>query len=137
MSRKPNQATWRLRFRSRRFQLFSIVLVVACSPLLAQRRGGELNPLKVVEVKQPDGQILSFRHLAGSTEVQMKGTKLAPQASIRVKVGTYPGFVKLDIKHNAISGLQPAYKLGKDFLTYVLWSVSVDGRASNLGEITF
>jgi hypothetical protein len=113
------------------------VLVALCSVLPAQRRGGELNPLKVIEVKQPDGQILSFRHLAGSTEVQMKGTKLAPKASIRVKVGTYPGFVKLDIKRGAISGLQPAYKLGKDFLTYVLWSVSVDGRASNLGEITF
>ena len=131
------QAVRSWRCLSSRFRLLTIVLVTLCSVLPAQRRGGELNPLKVVEVKQPDGQILSFRHLAGSTEVQMRGTKLAPKASIRVKVGTYPGFVKLDIKRGGISGLEPAYKLGKDFLTYVLWSVSVDGRASNLGEITF
>jgi hypothetical protein len=108
-----------------------------CSLSFAQRRGNDLTPLKVVQVKQPDGSILSFRHLAGSTEVQMHGTQLAPKATIRVKVGTYPGFVRLDIKRGAISGLPPAYQLGKDFLTYVLWSVSVDGRASNLGEITF
>src|SRR6185503_330588 len=36
-----------------------------------------------------------------------------------------------------ISGLEPAHRLGKDFLTYVFWAVSVDGKASNLGEITF
>ena len=88
-------------------------------------------------MKQLDGEILSYRHLAGTTVVQMRGTRLAPQASIRVNVGTRPGFVKLDINRASISGLQPAYRLGADFPTYVLWSVSMDGRASNLGEITF
>lgn len=138
MPRKPEQVIRSPHFASARFRLLSIVVLVAvCAPLFAQRHGGGLNPLKVVEVKQPDGQILSFRHLAGTTEVQMRGTKLAPKASIRVKVKSLPGFVRLDMKRGDISGLEPAYKLGKDFLTYVLWSVSVDGRASNLGEITF
>lgn len=137
MFRKPRQAIRSPHFPLSWLRLLSVILVTFCSPLSAQRHGGGLNPLRVVEVKQPDGQILSFRHLAGSTEVQMRGTELAPKAGIRVKVGTYPGFVKLDIKRGAILGLQPAYQLGKDFLTYVLWSVSVDGRASNLGEITF
>src|SRR5437868_529433 len=134
---KPKQAIRSSHFLSPRLRLLSIVLIALCCSLSAQRRGGDLTPLKVVEVKQPDGQILSFRHLAGTTEVQMRGTQLAPKAGIRVKVGSHPGFVRLDIKRGAISGLQPPYRLGKDFLTYVLWSVSVDGRASNLGEITF
>jgi hypothetical protein len=137
MSRRHKEANYKSNFLPSWFRWFGIMLMALCSSLSAQRRGGDLTPLRVVEVKQPDGQILSFRHLAGNTEVQMRGTKLAPKASIRVKVGTHPGFVKLDIKRNAISGLQPAYQLGKDFLTYVLWSVSVDGRASNLGEVTF
>ena len=93
--------------------------------------------LKVIEVTEPDGQILSYRHLAGSTEVQMRGTRLAPQAQIRLKIGSRPGFVELDINRGGISGLEPAYRFGRDFLTYVLWAVSVDGKASNLGEITF
>ena len=93
--------------------------------------------LKVIEVKEPDGQILSYRHLAGSTEVRMRGTHLAPKAQVKLKIGSRPGFVELDINRGGISGLEPAYRLGKDFLTYVLWVVSVDGKASNLGEITF
>jgi hypothetical protein len=93
--------------------------------------------LKLVEIKEADGQILSYRHLAGSTEVHMRGTRRAPDARIKLKVGSRPGFVELDINRGGISGLKPAHWLGKDFLTYVLWAVSVDGKASNLGEITF
>ena len=93
--------------------------------------------LRVIEVDEPDGQILSYRHLAGSTEVHMRGTRLAPDAQVKLKIGSRPGFVELDINRGGISGLKPAHQLGKDFLTYVLWAVSVDGKASNLGEITF
>jgi hypothetical protein len=93
--------------------------------------------LRMIEVKEPDGQILSYRHLAGSTDVRMRGTRLAPKAEIKLKIGSRPGFVELDINRGGITGLEPAHRLGKDFLTYVLWAVSVDGKASNLGEITF
>ena len=93
--------------------------------------------LRVIEVNEPDGQILSYRHLAGSTDVRMRGTPLAPKAEIKLKIGSRPGFVELDINRGGITGLEPAHRLGKDFLTYVLWAVSVDGKASNLGEITF
>jgi hypothetical protein len=94
-------------------------------------------PLRMIEVNEPDGQILSYRHLAGSTEVHMRGTRLARGAQVKLKIGSRPGFVEMDINRGGISGLKPAYQLGKDFLTYVLWAVSVDGRASNLGEVTF
>jgi len=93
--------------------------------------------LRMIEVSETEGQILSYRHLAGSTEVHMRGTRLAPEAQVKLKIGSRPGFVELDINRGGISGLKPAYQLGKDFLTYVLWAVSVDGRASNLGEVTF
>jgi hypothetical protein len=95
------------------------------------------SPLSVVEVREPEGQILSYRHLAGSTDVHMRGTRLAPDARIKLKIGSRPGFVELDINRGGIEGLMPASRLGRDFLTYVLWAVSVDGKASNLGEITF
>ena len=93
--------------------------------------------IRSVEVDEPGGQILSFRHLADSTEVQMRGARIEPSASIRMKVESRPGFVEIDINRGAIRGLQPARRFGEDYLTYVLWAVSVDGKASNLGEITF
>lgn len=123
------------RYRSHPFGL--PVLALAVLSASTQGRAQETVPLRVIEVREPDGQILSYRHLAGSTDVHMKGTRLAPKARIRLKIGSRPGFVELDINRGGISGLEPAHRLGKDFLTYVLWAVSVDGKASNLGEITF
>jgi outer membrane protein OmpA-like peptidoglycan-associated protein len=93
--------------------------------------------LRAIEVKDPGGQILSFRHLSGSTVVDMKGTRIEPRATVQMKVQSRPGFVEIDINRGDIRGLQPARRFGKDFLTYVLWAVSVDGEAMNLGEITF
>lgn len=124
--------------------MLMLMPVASARPLLAgpttaadRARAAKVAPLTIIEVKERDGQILSYRHLAGATEVHLRGTKRAPDARIKLKVGSRPGFVELDINRNGVSGLQPAHLLGKDFLTYVLWAVSVDGKASNLGEITF
>ena len=117
-----------------------IVFLLACtivSSADAQTAAPKTVPVKVIEVKEPAGEILSYRHLAPSTEIHMRGTRLAPKAQIAVKIGSRPGFVELDINRGGITGLEPAHRVGKDFLTYVLWAVSIDGKASNLGEITF
>lgn len=78
----------------------------------------------------------------------MGGTSLAHEARLKLKIQTAssssgfffrkrrPGFVDIDINRGNITGLQPPQQFGKDFLTYVLWAVSGDGKASNLGEIT-
>jgi hypothetical protein len=125
---------------SERSRLNSLVAVLACAAVChadAQTSTPQTVQLRVIEVHEPDGQILSYRHLAASTDIRMRGTRLAPKAEIKLKIGSRPGFVELDINRGGITGLEPAHRLGKDFLTYVLWAVSVDGKASNLGEITF
>ncbi len=120
-----------------------VVLALALAgPVLANERDktkarGRDSQLLRVNLDRPDGQILSYRHLAGPMDVLMRGTNLAKDAQVRLKIGSRPGFVELDINRGGITGLKPAHRLGRDFLTYVLWAVSVDGRASNLGEITF
>ena len=120
--------------------VLSIMLVVSLAAppsARAQMQATKASQLKLVEMKEAGGEILSYRHLAGSTEVRLHGTRRAPEARVKLKVGSRPGFVELDINRGGITGLKPAHSLGKDFLTYVLWAVSVDGKASNLGEITF
>jgi len=119
-------------------QLITLVLTFAAVPgALEPAPAEQAASLRIVDVGESDGQILSYRHLAGSAEVHMRGTRLAPDARIALKIGSRPGFVELDINRGGIKGLRAAQSLGKDFLTYVLWAVSVDGKASNLGEITF
>ena len=46
--------------------------------------------IRSVEVDEPGWQILSFRHLADSTVVQMRGTRIEPAASIKMKVESRP-----------------------------------------------
>ncbi len=113
--------------------------VGAWAPSLAQeaQQAPAAAEIRSIEVDEPGGQILSFRHLAASIVVQMRGTRIEPTASIKMKVQSRPGFLEIDINRGDIQGLQPARRFGEDYLTYVMWAVSVDGKASNLGEITF
>ena len=132
-------------------RLISFSLLGASAMTLAAQQGNsvkEPGQLKVIQVKEPDGQILSYGDLSRPTEVWMGGTGLAREARIKLKIQgasgssslffirkRRPGFVEIDINRGNITGLQPPQQFGKDFLTYVLWAVSGDGKASNLGEI--
>ena len=134
-----------MRFRRFTLTISAAALCFATAPAYAQTAPAKAaapaarasEGIKTIEVNEPGGQILGFRHLGGTTVVQMKGTKIEPGANTELKVESRPGFLEIDINRGAIKGLQHARRFGKDFLTYVLWAVSVDGEASNLGEITF
>ncbi len=71
---------------------------------------------------------------SGGTKVNLVGTDLMPNGT---------GDVKVEIKSKAdrasvdlsVKGLQPASTIGAEFLTYVLWVVTPEGRTGNLGEI--
>jgi len=68
----------------------------------------------------------------GSTKVDLKATELAPQATGEAEVEAARGETKIEAK---VEGLPQPGKLGTEFLTYVLWVVSPDGRTSNVGEL--
>lgn len=117
--------------------------------LAAEQRNAIQEPgqIKVIQVQEPDGQVLSYGDLSRPTEVWLGGTSLAHEARLKLKIQgassssvffirkRRPGFVEIDINRGNITGLQSPQQFGKDFLTYVLWAVSGDGKASNLGEI--
>ncbi|MGB6193639.1 MAG: hypothetical protein WBF42_14315, partial [Terracidiphilus sp.] len=79
-------------------------------------------------------QAVGYQVGAGSTKVSLVPTDLVPSAQ---------GDAKVEIKSKAdratvevdVSGLKPANTLGAEFLTYVLWAVTPEGRTSNLGEM--
>jgi outer membrane protein OmpA-like peptidoglycan-associated protein len=72
---------------------------------------------------------------AGSTMVDLKGTGLIGQAEGQAKVEAKRGGVTTVTAE--MSGLTPPTRLGTEFLTYVLWAVSTEGRAVNLGEVLY
>jgi hypothetical protein len=127
------------------------LLGVSAMPLTAQQRSAVEEPgqFKVIQVRETDGQILTYSDLSRPTDVSLGGTSLAREARIKLKIQGASGssslffirkrrlgFLEIDINRGNIAGLGPANQFGKDFLTYVLWAVSGDGKASNLGEIS-
>ena len=70
----------------------------------------------------------------GSTMVDLNATGLLPQVSGQAKVEAKAGATTVEAK---VEGLKPPTSLGAEFLTYVLWAVSPDGRANNLGAVVF
>jgi outer membrane protein OmpA-like peptidoglycan-associated protein len=89
-------------------------------------------PVFRVKVVSRTTRAVNYRHRGGSTMVDFKGTSLMPEASGKGKVDSKAGRLEIgaDFSH-----LAPASKFGGQYLTYVLWAVTPEGRSLNLGEI--
>ena len=68
----------------------------------------------------------------GATTIGFKGTDLMPHAAGAATVRVKSGYTEISAN---LTQLLPPRKFGAEFLTYVLWAVSPEGRAANLGEI--
>ena len=89
-------------------------------------------PILRVNVVARSTKAVNYRHRGGATKVDFAGTALQPKAYGEAKVETKKGYTEIEVEFD---DLEPATKFGPEFLTYVLWAVSPEGRASNLGEI--
>jgi outer membrane protein OmpA-like peptidoglycan-associated protein len=87
------------------------------------------NPFQEVENST---KAINYGRLKGSIAMGFQGTKLMPDARGVAKVKSKPGgtFIKASFEKMA-----PASSFGGEFLTYVLWGISTEGRATNLGEL--
>jgi outer membrane protein OmpA-like peptidoglycan-associated protein len=75
---------------------------------------------------------INYRHRSGPTEVDFRGTDLMPQARGEVVVNSKQG--RIEIKAH-VDKMTPAGQFGPEFLTYVLWAITPEGRPKNLGEV--
>jgi len=87
-------------------------------------------------IEVPGGALISYQ-LRPTTTIEMRGTGRMPQAYASFKVRGRGGVYELDISNRDLRNLQPPWALGLDFHTYILWAVSPEGRATNLGEIRY
>ena len=90
------------------------------------------------EQKVPTSNIVSKSVVAigfpvgRGTKVDLKGTDLIPQANGEAKVEAKQGKTNIEV---TVKGLEQPSKLGAEFLTYVMWVITADGRTGNLGEL--
>jgi outer membrane protein OmpA-like peptidoglycan-associated protein len=85
-----------------------------------------------VHVVERDLDAVNYLNRSGATHIEMAGTNLAPQARGDAKVESVTGKTKISVQFR---GLLPANTYGPEYLTYVLWAISADGRPQNLGEL--
>ncbi|HEU5340314.1 OmpA family protein [Edaphobacter sp.] len=85
-----------------------------------------------VKVVQRDLDAVNYLHRSGTTTVGFKGTMLLPLAKGEARVTSERGGIHIEAK---FQGLTPANGFGAEYLTYVLWAITPDGRPNNLGEI--
>ena len=89
-------------------------------------------PVFRVEVYARSTKAVNYRHRGGSTTVDFRGTELMPEVGGRAKVDGKNGRLEINLELNHLA---PATNFGGQFLTYVLWAITPEGRAVNLGEI--
>jgi outer membrane protein OmpA-like peptidoglycan-associated protein len=75
---------------------------------------------------------INYQHRSGATKIDFAGTSLLPNARGEAKVESKKGYMEIEVEFD---NLQPATKNGAEYLTYVLWAISPEGRTANLGEI--
>jgi outer membrane protein OmpA-like peptidoglycan-associated protein len=69
----------------------------------------------------------------GSTKIDLVGTDLLPEATGEAKIEARQGATTVEVK---CKNLPSPTRFGAEFLTYVLWAVSPEGRTVNLGELS-
>ncbi len=89
-------------------------------------------PVFRVNVYARTTKAVNYRHRGGSTTVDFRGTELMPEVSGHAKIDGKAGRLAISAE---LTHLQPATTLGGQFLTYVLWAITPEGRAVNLGEV--
>jgi outer membrane protein OmpA-like peptidoglycan-associated protein len=89
-------------------------------------------PVYKVTVVGRDIPAVNYFHRSGSTKIAFEGTSLLPEARGEATVESFKGRMAI---HAKLRGLVPANSFGIEYLTYVLWAITPEGRPINLGEI--
>src|ERR1700704_4335871 len=104
-------------------------VLAACGLLAAQ---SPQVPIYRVTVIARTTKAINYNHRSGPTQIGFRGTALMPEARGEAKVESKQGVIKIDAR---MQKMQPATRFGPEYLTYVMWAITPEGRATNVGEI--
>jgi archaellin len=89
-------------------------------------------PIYRVVVTAKTAKAISYRQRSGATKIDFRGTDLMSTARGEAKVESKQGYIEIEVEFD---NLRPANTHGTEYLTYVLWAITPEGRTANLGEI--
>ena len=89
-------------------------------------------PTYVVSETSRTVEAVDYQHRGGASEVDLAGTALLPSADGKAKVRSKRGTMEVEAN---FGNLQSPTTFGAEYLTYVMWAISPEGHAVNLGEV--
>ena len=98
----------------------------------AQFRQGDPTPIYKITIVERTAKAINYKHRSGATKIDFSGTPLMPAARGEAKVESKQGYIEIEVEFD---DLQSATRFGPEYLTYVLWAITPEGRATNLGEV--
>src|SRR5271170_837292 len=111
-------------------------LVICCTVAEAQQQAAPAQQgnqsIYNVTVVGKTVTAVSYQHRSGSTMIGFQGTPLLPLAKGNAKVDSKQGSIVVSA---SFKNMQPAQKFGQEYLTYVLWAITPEGKPNNLGEL--
>jgi outer membrane protein OmpA-like peptidoglycan-associated protein len=75
---------------------------------------------------------INYRPRSGDTRINFEGTSLMPKAEGWASIEGEKGYIKVDARFDKLGA---PMQFGNEYLTYVLWAITPEGRATNLGEL--
>jgi outer membrane protein OmpA-like peptidoglycan-associated protein len=118
--------------------LLLVATIVLTFPALAQTSSQtNVEPMSAtptfrVTVISRSVQAVNYEHRSGSSKLDFAGTDLMPSANGVAEVNSKRGSIAIAAE---FGNLQKPTTFGNEYLTYVLWAISPEGRAVNLGEV--
>jgi hypothetical protein len=110
----------------------SVATLSAQAPVNDQDQGNRTVPIYRLTVVQRALEAVNFQSHSGPTRIDFKGTVLLPKAEGEARVEVKNGYTEINANFRH---LDPPTKFGTEFLTYVLWAITPEGRGINLGEV--
>src|SRR5437870_4439245 len=116
--------------------LGTVLTALAQQPSTVTQVAGERgdNPIfkLTVNVVERTTKAINYRHRGGATMVDFRGTPLLPNAKGEARVESKQGYIEIEVKFD---DLQSATRFGPEYLTYVMWAITPEGRPTSLGEV--
>ncbi|HMK28196.1 MAG TPA: hypothetical protein VK473_00830, partial [Terriglobales bacterium] len=111
--------------------LYTLTLALGAYLCIGAQAQTTANPSKTSNVFHTT-KAMHYRAQGVATKTGFQGSSLMPSAIGEAKVEGRKNNIEIDAKFQA---LEDSTKFGLEYLTYVLWAVSPQGRAINLGEL--
>jgi outer membrane protein OmpA-like peptidoglycan-associated protein len=89
-------------------------------------------PIYQVTVVERTVRAVDYQYRTGPTKVDFRGTVLLPEAKGDATVESKRGRTEMEAKFEHVP---PPTRFGREYLTYVLWAITPQGHAKNLGEV--